>query len=92
MRIVVAYDIVDSKRRAKMRKFLSELGLNTQKSVFECEVEASDLEALRRYAAKRLNLEEDQLAIYHLCAHCAARAEIQGQGIQMVQHEEYQVI
>ena len=91
MRIVVAYDIVDSKRRAKMRKFLSELGLNTQKSMFECEVEASDLEALRRYAAKRLDLEKDQFAIYHLCAHCAARAEIQGQGIQMVQ-QEYEVI
>lgn len=91
MRIVVAYDIVDNKRRAKMRKFLRELGLNTQKSVFECEVEESDLAALRRYAAKRLNPEEDQLALYHLCAHCAARAEIQGWSIQMGQ-QEYQVL
>ena len=91
MRIVVAYDIVDNRRRLKMRKFLRELGLNTQKSVFECEVESDNLEALRRYAAKQLNPEEDQLAVYHLCAHCAAQAEIQGLGIQMVQ-QEYEVL
>ena len=91
MRIVVAYDIVDSKRRTKMRKLLRELGLNTQKSVFECDVDEKDLAALRRHAANQLNLEEDQLAIYHLCAHCAARAEIQGQGIQMLQ-QEYEVL
>ncbi len=91
MKIIVAYDIVDNRRRLKMRKFLRELGLNTQKSVFECDVEENDLAALRRYAAKQLNLKEDQLAIYHLCAHCAARAEIQGQGIKIVQ-QEYQVL
>ncbi len=90
MKVIVAYDIVDNKRRAKMHKFLRELGLNTQKSVFECDVEADELTALRRYAAKRLNLEEDQLAIYHLCSRCASHAEVQGLGIQIVQ-TEYQV-
>lgn len=90
MRIIVAYDIVSNRRRLKMHKFLRELGLNTQKSVFECEVEPGELAALRRYAATRLNLKEDRLNIYHLCAHCASRAEVQGLGIEVVQLE-YQV-
>ena len=85
MRIIVAYDIVRNRRRTKMHRFLRELGLNTQKSVFECEVSPEELEALRRFARTGLNLGEDRLNIYHLCRHCAEQAEVQGLGIKIVQ-------
>ena len=71
MRIIVAYDIVRNRRRTKMHRFLRELGLNTQKSVFECEVSPEELEALRRYPDARLDMREDSLNIYHLCSRCA---------------------
>ena len=58
MRIIVAYDIVRNRRRTKMHRFLRELGLNTQKSVFECEVSPEELEALRRFARTRSRSEE----------------------------------
>lgn len=91
MKIIVAYDIVSNKRRGKTHNFLRGLGLNTQKSVFECELNLDELEALRTFARTRLNLQEDRLSIYHICKRCACQAEVQGLGIQVVQLE-YQII
>ena len=91
MRIIVAYDIVRNKRRTKLHKFLRELGINTQKSVFECEVSREELRLLRRYAATRLDMREDSLNIYHLCRRCAEQAEVQGLGIKLAQLD-YQII
>lgn len=85
MKIIVAYDIAGNRRREKMHKFLRELGVNTQKSVFECELNREELQALRRFALNQLNMQEDSLNIYHICKQCAARAEVQGLGIQVVQ-------
>ena len=91
MKIIVAYDIVRNKRRTRMHGFLRELGLNTQKSVFECEVSEAELAALRRFARTSLNLKEDRLNIYHICRRCAEQAEVQGLGIKIVQLA-YQII
>ena len=85
MKVIVAYDIVRNKRSGRMHKFLRELGINTQKSVFECELKRDELLALRSFARNHLNLQEDCLNIYHLCRQCASKAEVQGLGIQVAQ-------
>ncbi len=85
MRVIVTYDIVTDRRRAKMHRFLRELGINTQKSVFECEVTSEELIAIRRYARGGLDLREDRLRIYHICRRCNENAEVQGRGIKLAQ-------
>ncbi len=87
MRLIVTYDISENKRRGKMHKFLRELGINTQKSVFECDVSVDELNAIQRFGRSCLNLKEDKLRIYHICRHCVEKVEIQGQGIQVTQLE-----
>ncbi len=94
MKIIVTYDIYEdkqgSKRRMKLHHFLRELGINTQKSVFECNVSREELRIIRRYAEKNLNLQKDKLRIYHLCKHCYSKALVQGQGIEITQLQ-YQI-
>ncbi|MBM9520562.1 CRISPR-associated endonuclease Cas2 [Desulforhopalus vacuolatus] len=94
MRVIVTYDIREdsqgTKRRTKLHHFLRELGINTQKSVFECEVSGEELRVIRRYAERSLNLLEDRLRIYHLCSRCCSQAEVQGQGIKITQLQ-YQI-
>lgn len=75
--IIVTYDIVRNKRRTKLHWFLRELGINTKKSEFECEVSREELRLLRRYPDARLDMREDSLNIYHLCSRCAEQAEVQ---------------
>ena len=41
-RVVVAYDIVDNKRRRLVREFLEEMGRAVNRSVFECDLTRGD--------------------------------------------------
>ena len=36
---LITYDITEPKRLVKLHKFLKEFGFNTQKSVFECDID-----------------------------------------------------
>ncbi|PIE64697.1 MAG: CRISPR-associated endonuclease Cas2 [Desulfobacterales bacterium] len=94
MRVIITYDIKadkkGNKRRRKLHRFLRELGINTQKSVFECELNREELKVVRQYAEQNLNLLHDHLRIYHLCRRCYAKALIQGQGIKISQLQ-YQI-
>ncbi len=91
MRVIVTYDITGDKRRAKLHRFLREFGINTQKSVFECDVSRDELKAIRRFGRARLDLAVDKLRIYHLCKRCYGNAEVQGRGIRITQLE-YQIL
>lgn len=57
-RYIVAYDISDNKFRAMIEKKVSNYGFRLQKSVFECELSANQLEKLR----------EDITAVVKSCA------------------------
>lgn len=83
MTTVVIYDIVDNRTRARFHKFLKELGINAQRSVFECRLDRVELAALRRYCRENLDLAADSVRIYRICARCYAKAGIQGQGISL---------
>ena len=83
MNVVITYDIVDDKIRTKFHKFLKNLGLNVQKSVFECDISEYELIEIRRFCKKFLNLEEDSVRIYKICSHCMSKAEVQGNTIKL---------
>ena len=85
MNTVVTYDITDNKRRTKLHKFLKELGIRSQLSVFECRLDTRELRAIRRYCLINLNLEEDSVRIYRVCSQCLIKTTVQGQGIRFSQ-------
>lgn len=81
MNTVVVYDITSNKRRVKLQKFLKELGIRSQKSVFECRLDSREIREIRHYCRDHLNLKEDSVRIYRVCSTCMAKAMIQGQGL-----------
>ena len=70
MWVVVAYDIPDDTRRARLHRRLKGLLEPVQKSVFEGEVAAGGLARLRKIVEHRIDLEEDDVRIYVLCGGC----------------------
>ncbi len=81
MLCVVVYDIVENRTRTRFHKFLKELGIHAQLSVFECRLDGEELTRLRRYCRDNLDLAEDAVRIYRVCERCYAKAVIQGQGV-----------
>jgi len=81
MNTVVVYDIACNRRRAHLRKFLKELGIRSQKSVFECRLDTHEVSEIRHWCRDNLDLAEDAVRIYRVCATCMDKAHIQGQGI-----------
>ena len=78
MHFLVAYDIVQDRRREKAAAVLKNYGLRVQYSVFECELTAVQaqlvLERLRRVIDGRY----DRVAMYPLCDACFFRAQSAG--------------
>jgi CRISPR-associated protein Cas2 len=84
MMTIVTYDIVCNRRRARLHRTLKEFGLNTQKSVFECEVDKETLLRLAAAARAYIDPDEDSLRIYRVCAACQRQVGISGQGLKLV--------
>jgi len=75
---VIAYDIPDDKRRAKIHKLLLGFGKWTQYSLFECFLTRKQLVLLRSKLAEYLIAKEDSVRFYPLCANCRERVETVG--------------
>lgn len=84
MLALVAYDIPCNRTRQRLHKFLKEFGINSQKSVFECEIDTQALEKIKNYARTQLDPEEDCLRIYWICERCKRKVAVSGQGIKLV--------
>ena len=85
MIVLVTYDITDPKRLKKMHQFLKEFGLNTQKSVFECDIDEVALKRIRRFCKKSLDLSSDSVRIYKICFRCMKNVSISGLGLKITQ-------
>lgn len=71
MLILVTYDVnteteTGRKRLRKVAKVCVAYGIRVQNSVFECEVNASELKHLRADLVKEINKSEDSLRLYNL--------------------------
>ena len=76
----VSYDISDDRRRLRIAKVLKDYGERVQLSVFELRLTNDQLERLKKRVTEVLDIEEDGFRIYPMCASCAERVEILGQG------------
>lgn len=75
--IVVAYDIVDDKRRNKICDILSSYGQRVNYSVFECFLRNKDIVRLKSRIERYLK-EKDTVLYYYLCKDCIERIERKG--------------
>jgi len=75
--LVVAYDIADDRRRAKMHTLLLGYGVPVQESLFECIVSDRILKEVSVKASKiaRTRYGIDKVHFYLLCRECASRVE-----------------
>lgn len=88
---LITYDITDPKRLVRLNKFLKEFGLNTQKSVFECDIDEQALKQIRVYCRDNLDIATDSVRIYKICNRCINKVVISGLGIKVTQYE-YMII
>jgi len=71
MELLVTYDVTTETKAGKRRlrrvaKCCEAYGQRVQKSVFECTLDAGDLERLKRELLKEIDESEDTLRIYRL--------------------------
>ena len=79
MHYTVAYDITDDKRRNKVAKILKDFGERVQYSVFECNVDKRAFLRLQHRLEQTMDMSEDTITIYHICAACEKQIERIGQ-------------
>lgn len=84
---MITYDITDPRRLTRLHKFLREFGLNTQKSVFECDIDDTALKQLRAYCRDNLDITADSVRIYKICNHCISKVILSGKGIKVTRFE-----
>lgn len=64
MFVVVAYDVVDNKRRNRVMKLLKGHGQHVQKSVFECHLDEPKIRSLAAKLADLIEEKEDTVRVY----------------------------
>lgn len=87
MFVVVSYDIVDDKRRAKIANILKDYGRRVQYSVFECELSEKVLKEMAKELLKYVQLEEDSVRLYRLCRQCKDSIKAYGIGTSYIDDE-----
>jgi len=81
---LVTYDITEPTRLIRLNKFLKEFGLNTQKSVFECDIDDLGLKRIRTYCRDQLDLVKDSVRIYRICDRCMGKVILSGLGMKII--------
>ena len=85
MIVLITYDITSPKRLIKLHDFLKDFGLNTQKSVFECDIDETGIKIIRAYCKENLDLATDSVRIYKICNRCINKVIISGLGLKVTQ-------
>ena len=81
MRIVVAFDVSDDRKRYRLVRVLKNYGVRVQKSVFEVpELARAAYLRMRSQAEGTIDPATDSLRYYSLCAACMERIEHHGAG------------
>lgn len=69
-RVIVAYDVHDDDRRARLAAHLSKVGVRLQRSVFECILDADTLQATMQTVEAIVDLRTDVVHGFRQCAAC----------------------
>lgn len=85
MRVVVAYDVSNDGRRARLAAVLATWGDRLQRSVFECSLSESDLEDLLARIPGIIEPSTDAVHVFRQCLPCTEVQEQIGQAIPMME-------
>ena len=91
MNMIVAYDIANEKRLAKIAKIISDYGVRVQKSIFEVSTNHRVFTEMKERVELVIIPEEDGVKYFPLCEKCAGTVEIIGQGIFTDPDEEFYI-
>lgn len=80
MNMIVAYDIADPKRLAKIAKIMLDYGTRVQKSIFEVSLTTPTFMEMKDRVERTIDAEADGVKCFPLCQKCAGTVEIIGQG------------
>jgi len=86
MLTIVAYDIADERRLARVARHCRDYGVRVQYSVFECRMEADRFDLFWLELLDLIDPEEDRLIAYRICAQCARQIFCAGTQT-VVEHE-----
>ena len=91
MNMIVAYDIADERRLARVAKIVKDYGIRVQKSIFEVTVNDGVFAEMKGRIEDVIVEDEDGVKYFPLCEKCAGTVEIIGKGIFTDPDEEYYV-
>ena len=77
---LLAYDIADPKRLARVAKAMEAVGERVQDSVFEAWLSTAEIEKALKKVRKVMNEKEDSVRIYVLCTVCHDKIKCIGIG------------
>jgi CRISPR-associated protein Cas2 len=80
MNMIIAYDIADPRRLAKIARLMLDYGQRVQKSIFEVSVTLPVFQQIKARVEEIIEYEEDGVKYFPLCEKCAGTVEIIGQG------------
>lgn len=75
---VIAYDIVNDRKRNHVSSILEKYGTRVNFSVFECFVTIKQLEDIKGFILKEIDCKTDTVAYYPICLECYSKIEYQG--------------
>ena len=78
MLTVVAYDVSDPKRLAKISGLCQDYGVRVQYSIFECHLEPGEFDEFWLRLLELIDDDEDRLVAYKIDARCAKETETAG--------------
>jgi len=90
--MIVAYDIAEPKRLAKVAIVMKDYGCRVQKSIFEVTAKGGVLEEMKRRIGRIINTDEDGVKYYPVCEKCSGRLEIIGEGACIDSDQEYCIL
>jgi CRISPR-associated protein Cas2 len=90
--VVVCYDVVSDRRRARLCQRLKGYLAHVQKSVFEGELSDARLVALREMIRRQTDPAEDTVRVYHLCGRCIPATEVFGVGVYVERGDADEVV
>lgn len=91
MNMIVAYDIADPKRLARIAKIMKDYGIRVQKSIFEVTARGGVFAQMRRRVEAVIVPAEDGVKYFPLCEKCAGNVEIIGQGVFTYPDQEFAI-
>jgi len=77
---MVCFDVSDKRRLRRVSNELENFGIRVQRSVFECRLDDSDFNDLKKRLLKLIDEEQDHVRYYKLCSKDTPCVLIQGLG------------